>query len=313
MNIDVNLLKQGNTVSNLLKEIIKNPPILLIIAGILFILIACSVFNLPNVVSPQMGTQNWWILLTTGCMFIFIALMWLIYNQIKLSNSNYVFKGVSSNKYSVFLNKTETQVINIIYGNLKDVGEYKKDTLFILPANDKFDDDCIDDEKSVLGSFVNNLYPYDNKNIKQKIRDVVDKKSFEKPKIGNWILITSEAKGEKIINMGMVAVTELTDKKAIIAHPENVMLAFNSIHEIINETRATKVFIPLLGSGNGGLTPELSLLYLVISIMECTRKVGGHNIKEANIVIYKKDKKKVDLSVKRMRTVVNFALSLYDK
>jgi hypothetical protein len=95
----------------------------------------------------------------------------------------------------------------------------------------------------------------------------------------------------------------------IIAYSENVMLAFKGICKIMAKERLSKVYIPLIGGGHGGLTPELSLLCLLISTIEQIRRNAGNILREVNIVIYKKDNGDRDIPIKRMVEVVKFVLS----
>ena len=86
------------------------------------------------------------------------------------------------------------------------------------------------------------------------------------------------------------------------------MLAFKGIHKIMTKKKISKVYMPLVGSGHGGLSPELSLLCLLISAIEQIRR-RGNKLRDVNIVIYKKDNGDRDISVKRMKRIVKFVLN----
>jgi hypothetical protein len=87
------------------------------------------------------------------------------------------------------------------------------------------------------------------------------------------------------------------------------MLAFKGIHKIIKRKRASKVYMPLIGSGHGGLAPELSLLCLLISTIEQIRRNSGNMLKDVNIVVYKRDDGHRAIPVKKMKRIVKFALN----
>ena len=221
--------------------------------------------------------------------------------------NGFIFKKKTNDKYSMNINLGGDHIINIVYGKINDFQEYDKRTLVILPANDKFDDDCIEDPDSVLGSFACCLYPNGNESFKNDIRKELGKKNTESFSIGDWISIDVKSSISEF-KIGIVAVTYKVGDD-IIACSENVMLAFKGIHEIMKIKRISKVYIPLIGGGHGGLAPELSLLCLLISTIEQIRRKSGNMLRDVNIVVYKKDNGHRAISVERMKQIVKFALN----
>jgi len=232
-----------------------------------------------------------------------------LYQWKPIKINGFIFKKITNDKYSMNINLGGNHIINIVYGKINDFQEYDKRTLVILPANDKFDDECIEDQGSVLGSFVRSLYPNGNDDFKNAIRKELDKREAKSFNIGDWISISDVKSIATEFNIGIVAVTyKIGDD--IIASSENVMLAFKGIHKIMTVKRISKVYIPLIGSGHGGLSPELSLLCLLISAIEQIRKNTGSSIlRDVNIVIYKRDNGDRDIPVERMRRIVKFVLN----
>lgn len=293
------------------KEVIKKIPILLIVAGLIFIAIAFVDFEgLTKFKVKDTPNETSWILFSIAVLLIIIGLAWA-YFEIKgfqFETHNYEFKKVSNDKYSIIISQGTAHSINIIYGKINDFNGYNKNTVVVLPANDKFDDQCVDDKNSVLGSFVNSLYPNGNVEFKESIKRELQKRENETFAIGNWIYMHNLKSKESEFNVGIVAVTHLKDDGNIVAHSENIMLAFKGIHKMMTQRRISSAFIPLIGSGHGGLTPELSLLCLLISIVEGFRKEDGHKLKNINIVIYKNDNGDKDIPTQRMKQIVEFVL-----
>jgi hypothetical protein len=52
--------------------------------------------------------------------------------------------------------------------------------------------------------------------------------------------------------------------------------------------RFTQLHIPILGSGHGGLKGEVSLVCMLIAFGEFLCKRSGHDLKEVNIVVFKR-------------------------
>ena len=240
---------------------------------------------------------------------MFVLLFWL-YNLLQwrtIKINGFSFKKVSNDKYSMNINLSGNHIINIIYGKINHFEGYDKKTLVILPANDKFDDECIEDTASVLGSFARSLYPNGNENFKNDIKKELQKRNKESFNIGDWISIDVKSSDSEF-KIGIVAVTNKIDDD-IIASSENVMLAFKGILKIMTVKRIQRVYIPLIGGGHGGLSPELSLLCILISAIEHIKRNTGNILREVNIVIYKKDCGERDIPVERMRRIVKFVLN----
>jgi len=222
--------------------------------------------------------------------------------------NGFTFKRITNDKYSMNINLGGNHIINIVYGKINNFQEYDKKTLVILPANDKFDDKCIEDTDSVLGSFVCSLYPNGNEDFKNNIRKELEKRKNTKSfSIGECIL-SSVRSSVSEFKIGIVAVTH-KEKNNIFAYSENVILAFKGIHEKMKEEQITKVYMPLLGSGHGGLNTELSLICLLISAIEQIRKSKGNMLRDVNIVIYKRDNGNRSIPIERMKRIVKFVLN----
>ncbi|MCL2313189.1 MAG: hypothetical protein FWC41_12040 [Firmicutes bacterium] len=240
--------------------------------------------------------------------FLLLSFWGYKFYQWKPTNINgFNFKKITDDKYSMNINLGGDHIINIVYGKINDFQEYDKRTLVILPANDKFDDECIEDPGSVLGSFACCLYPNGNEGFKNDIRKELEKRNTESFNIGDWISIDVKSSISEF-KIGIVAVTHKVGDD-IIASSENVMLAFKGIHKIMTIKRISKVYMPLIGGGHGGLAPELSLLCLLISTIEQIRRKSGNMLRDVNIVVYKKDNGHRAISVGRMKRIVKFALN----
>jgi hypothetical protein len=297
--------------SDFFKEIIKKIPILLIFGGFIFILIAFVDFKEWNRfnLKTELTTPSW-ILFIVAVVLIIIGLIWayLEISDFSFKSNNYTFKKISDDRFVITLHQGIVHTINILYGNINDFHNYDKNTIVVLPANDKFDDECVDDNKSVLGSFSNKLYPAGNKEFKEEIKKELAKRENNSFDIGSWIYLHEQKSESIVFNVGIVAVTHLKGDGSILAYSENIMLAFKGIHKMMTQKRIKKVYIPLIGSGHGGLTPELSLLCLLVSIIEGFKKEDGHTLKDINLIVYKNENGISDITPKKMKRVTKYIL-----
>jgi len=253
---------------------------------------------------------SWWLKIVVITTIVIILLSYWgykLYQMKTITINGFTFKKITDDKYSMNINLGGSHIINIVYGKINNFQEYDKKTLVILPANDKFDDECIEDPGSVLGSFVCSLYPNGNEDFKNAIKKELDKRDTKSFNIGDWISLPHKSNVSEF-NIGIVAVTHMEEDN-IFTYSENVILAFKGVHKIMTKKRISKVYLPLIGSGHGGLSPELSLLCLLISAIEQIRENTGNMLRDVNIVIYKKDNGDRAIPVKRMLRIVKFALN----
>ena len=85
--------------------------------------------------------------------------------------------------------------------------------------------------------------------------------------------------------IGIVAVTNYDGEKAK-ASTSNIINAFKGVHEMTFNHTYSNIYLPLIGSGEGGVEPNLALLCLLISIFE--ELFGPYNqyFQDINIIIY---------------------------
>jgi hypothetical protein len=288
----------------------KQVPIILIVGGLAFLFLA--LFNIDNFMPREKMTLINLIALLLGFGLILWGAIWhhSLTKGSEYNSNNYHFRKTSEDNYLITVNQGGTHLINITYGNINNLEDYDKNTLVVLPANDKFDDQCIDDIRSTLGAFMNTLYPNGNEDIKRFIRSELEKRGeIGRFDIGNWIYKYDLRHNGTSFNIGIVAVTHLKEDGNIIAYTEDVISAFKGICKIVNEKRLSKIFIPLIGSGHGGLSPEVSLLCLLLSILERLRNEEGRRLREIYIVIYKGNDGKKDILDSTMKNIVKFALT----
>lgn len=77
----------------------------------------------------------------------------------------------------------------------------------------------------------------------------------------------------------------------------------------MNDRRLTDLYLPVMGSGHGGLEPELALLYLLLSTKAVVdHPQSGVHLRSVTIVVYRKDQNTAPSIhpdvVKRMLAVV---------
>lgn len=186
--------------------------------------------------------------------------------------------------------------IKVNFGRIEELDHSGEDCLVALPANEFFDDDCIHDSRSALGAFMQYHFKSDIPNIQKLVRDALNSATSEQ---------ISKRPGEKAASYGVgkcvylnrplslnlrIAMVSVTTQRADVglrSDPAYLFEAVESLQRVMANNRLTRLNVPILGSGHGGLNGAVSLVSMLIAFGELNRKYG-HKLKEVNIVVYKK-------------------------
>ena len=188
--------------------------------------------------------------------------------------------------------------IKISFGRIEgfDCADVEGDHLIALPANEFFDDDCIHDPHSALGAFMQHHFKDNILDIKTLVEDAlrdepsvkVEKKPGKvAPSYGVGKCIFLDRPLSSRFRLAMVAVTTQRTNVGLHADAHYVFQAAESIQCLMANNRLTRLYLPVLGSGHGGLKGEVSLVCMLIAFGELHRRKSAHNLREVNIVVYK--------------------------
>jgi hypothetical protein len=188
-------------------------------------------------------------------------------------------------------------VVEIRFGRIQELTGRGHSWLVALPANDYFDDQCIQDSRSSLGAFVNDKFPNEVHKVcgltqaqlappgQQGAHGAGPATRYDKGKT-----LYFEGPLGKDIRMAFVATTTVVQGEGIRCEAEDVFAAVKGVHRLMNEQRLDNVAIPLLGCGHGGLRPHVSLLCMLVAFAERLSAPSGHHIKSVRIVVFQRDK-----------------------
>jgi Domain of unknown function (DUF6430) len=185
--------------------------------------------------------------------------------------------------------------INVSLGRIEE-SECDEECLVGLPANEFFDDDCIHDPRSALGAFMQCHFKENISDIQALVRNAlvnvpseeVEKKPGESAfsyGIGRCVFLDRPLSSR--LRIAMVSVTTQRADVGLRANAAYIFEAAESLQRVMANNRLTRLRIPILGSGHGGLRGEVSLLCMLIAFGDLHRK-SGHNLKEINIVVFRR-------------------------
>lgn len=213
-------------------------------------------------------------------------------STIKKTEINKVQK--TSNKLQCYLG---TMKIKVSLGKIQDFDCTSNDCLVALPANEYFDDECIHDSRSALGAFMQHHFNTSISDIQALVKDALENEACEevnkKPTetgisygVGKSLFLNNPLSSN--LRIAMVAVTTQRAGEGLRADASYIFKAAKSLQQLMVNNRLATLYIPILGSGHGGLKQEISLVCMLIAFGEL-HKSSGHNLKEVNIIVYRHD------------------------
>lgn len=251
-----------------------------------------------------------------GSVFLIISVIIYFELGIDLFNLNAVkIKRLKNDSLCV---QVERSCILVHFNKLEEIDK-KSDVVVVLPANEYFDDECIRDKKSSLGAYIDKNFKNQIDEFQKTVRDVLAEKSFpcvlQKKKgdevfqnsygVGTCLFLTRPIKSSE--NILLVSVTEQRAGLGLYSNIAFVYKAVNEIYKKVVDNRIRDVYIPLLGSGHGGLNKRVAFLTLVTAFAELMKKDG--KINSLNIVVYKNGKD-IDISRRIVRKILKFGVGL---
>jgi predicted nucleotide-binding protein len=182
--------------------------------------------------------------------------------------------------------------VNIKYGRIEEVTS-DVSTAIVLPANEFFDDECINDPRSALGSFFQAHFPNRIHDIQEQIRaglqlsaatPVEKRPGIVQDSFGVGTCVFLDRPLQSQHRLILAAVT--TDRHGIRSEVSFLIKALREIVAITSANRISSLCLPLMGAGHGCLRPEVSLLATLLGLHEAFGS-GGRNLKAINLIIFR--------------------------
>lgn len=223
-----------------------------------------------------------WLLLALGIMFL--ILFWLsnrVSTQPKIRN-----KKIESG----FEMKIDSRHhIRIVSGKIEDQlpSDY---SAVVLPANTSFDDTCITDNRSALGSFFLRHFPSAISDIQREIIrqarqvcDAPDDVPLYAP-VGTT-LVLSKPLGSNYTVL-VTAVTMIDEVAGITADTLSIIAAMKGVLRTASQHRISSLSLPVFGTGHGGLDFKAALSLLLVECLHSVVRGSNHHVTEVTIVVY---------------------------
>lgn len=181
-------------------------------------------------------------------------------------------------------------LVNLKVGKIQEISKPIKDSAIALPANTTFIDDCITDSKSALGAFFLKYHPDKIQRVPQDIEKQLKQSRYQQGENGTYPLGTTIILPGKYDIPAKVIITASTIRKetsGIRAEPTSICECIRQIFMITSDKKIAKLYMPILGSGHGGLNINDALLFLVLAIKHYSKFY--HHVKSIDIIVTEDD------------------------
>jgi len=187
--------------------------------------------------------------------------------------------------------------VNLKEGQIQNVDLSNRNSAVVLPANTTFIDDCITDPKSALGAFFLKFYSDKiPKRVPEDIEKELEKQGYQKDEDDSYPPGTTIILPKEYDTPAKCIITASTIRKerlGIVAHPSTICECIRQVFEITADKKVEKIYMPVIGSGHGGLSISDALLFLVLSLKYYSKFSGYHHIKSVDILITPTDAHKL--------------------
>lgn len=267
-----------------IREVVSAPleKIYLILGFVSFLLSFNPISYDKGLVLEFKASPNWWLLIL-GLGLIVVALYQALTPSIR--RSRYISK--IKNGFQIKLDADHA--IDIVVGEIENVGSDISNAGIVLPVNTSFDDECILDSRSALGAFVKKHFPSGIEELQQMIKEEVkksersDKSSIDHYPVGTTIFLEKPLGSNYRIMV--TAVTQFSKEQGFVADNESIIRCMKSVLKISAGQRLSKLYMPVIGSGHGGVDFNMALgLILIFSVWSMKHEEGQH-IKQLTVVI----------------------------
>lgn len=198
----------------------------------------------------------------------------------------------TANGFRLALGSMELQVT---LGRIEQLDHSSSDCLVALPANEFFDDDCINDSGSALGAFMQHHFPGRVPEIQALVANALSGEPTQEVRKTPKSVATSYGVGQCVfldrplsspLRIAMVSVTTQRADAGLHADASCVLTAVAALHRVMANNRLRRLHLPILGSGHGGMRAEVSLLCMLIALGEIAR-TSVYPVKAVELVVFK--------------------------
>lgn len=267
------------------RDIVQAPVVnvMLAFAFILMVISYLQINIMKNSFGLNTGGPSWWLLIP-GVALLFVSVIAYF-----LGSGNWMPGGNRGIGNGIKL-RFEFITVNIKQGRIEEIEGLARDQAVVLPANTSFDDECITDPKSTLGSFVLKRFPDRVKRMQGDVMKQIEASGLKAIGEGMFPYGTTVVMPESYDTPARTVITASTLRKESIGFKSELGAIDDCVKQVLVSTatmKVSKLFLPILGSGHGRLDIGDALLTLVLAFKHYSKSFP--HVREAEIIVTSED------------------------
>jgi hypothetical protein len=186
--------------------------------------------------------------------------------------------------------KRANLTIRIKSGEIQSIEASTRNSAIVLPANTTFIDDCATDKRTAMGAFFLERFPEQVAVLPKLFTDILVAHGMRPDQSGQFAAGTTIILPDDYAKPAKIVITASTLRLAGIGITSNPYVICNCVESILKCTadqRVDTVYMPILGSGHGGVDRGMALLFLLLALLHFSK--AYHHIKQVQIVVHPKD------------------------
>lgn len=186
------------------------------------------------------------------------------------------------------------------FGRIQECEDRLPGCAVALPSTEFFDDKCATDTGSALGSYVKQAFQDKLKNflsvVAERLKhepsvlvDRIENKMQRSYGVAKCLYFENPLKTERRVIL--VSATTERANVGLRCEPYYLFAVMKALFQLLKANRLSNLELPAMGSGHGGVEPELALLYLILSLKAVIDRNRAGTVKKVTIVVFQKDKR----------------------
>ena len=182
-------------------------------------------------------------------------------------------------------------------GEIQAIQGATRNAAIVLPANSTFVDSCATDARTAMGAFFTEHFPGEVGALPSLLKKVMEATGIQVEETGQYAAGTTVMLPDSFAKPAKIVVTASTIRTPGTGSVSSPNIICNCVEQILKTTADQKIdtlYLPILGSGHGGVDRGLALLFLLIAMLHFSKSY--HHIKLVHIVVHPKDVKGLNKS-----------------
>ena len=189
-------------------------------------------------------------------------------------------------------------------GEIQTIPNLTSNDSIVLPANTTFVDDCVTDKRSAMGAFFGEHFSAQIAGLPSVLRGVLASNGFQPSTDGQYPPTTTVILPDQFSKPAKVAITAATIRSRATGISSSPFIICGCVEQILRATadeRVDAIYLPIIGSGHGGVDRGLALLFLLLGLLHFSKTY--FHIKKVRIIVHPKDVKELNES-KELRLII---------